>query len=39
MGKKEYTSIQITSKGKNALARKKKKSESYEDYLRRRRII
>jgi hypothetical protein len=36
---RDYTSIQLTPSALNTLRKKKKPSETYEEYLRRKRII
>jgi hypothetical protein len=39
MSDKKYSTIQITFPAKDALRKKKNKGESYEEYLRRMRLI
>jgi len=38
-GKKKYTTIQLSKPAKQSIDQKKRRDESYEDYLRRRRIL
>jgi hypothetical protein len=39
MSERKYSSIRLTDRARRDLERQKKKGESYEDMLRRRRII